>query len=395
MEHEFPPKRKVRFKAPKKAGRKFLSLKWKVLLLSSLILIAIVVSFTGITYRSLMNDFENQRDVQHQRYALEVKGLIEQISNNLHQLAHLIPFLEGMSSALLSGSGAKINQVFDTDWAPLQLNNDIELIRFYDSSNALLAKWGMSESYPQESVMLKWVEEANHREQPLTPLSCDKSCTQFTVTPLLVEGKKVGVVVIGIPLVDVVLGFKDISGAHIGLLMKEQGNKSGNNECENRKLESPGRRAQQRDERGDSSKGRGAVPGFRQRPGRCSEFPGTTDICKSNPLLLDEIVSSEKARLIVVTDITSNIRTIQRSTEQSMTIGLIGLVLSEILLFVILTKPLSRLKHIVFTLPLLARSSFKEFRSSLRSATQKQLLKDEIDMLDETAVALSYPASDA
>ena len=212
-----------------KAGRKFLSLKWKVLLLSSLILIAIVVSFTGITYRSLMNDFENQRDVQHQRYALEVKGLIEQISNNLHQLAHLIPFLEGMSSALLSGSGAKINQVFDTDWAPLQLNNDIELIRFYDSSNALLAKWGMSESYPQESVMLKWVEEANHREQPLTPLSCDKSCTQFTVTPLLVEGKKVGVVVIGIPLVDVVLGFKDISGAHIGLLMKEQGNKSGNN----------------------------------------------------------------------------------------------------------------------------------------------------------------------
>ena len=41
-------------------------------------------------------------------------------------------------------------------------------------------------------------------------------------------------------------------------------------------------------------------------------------------------------------------------------------------------------------MPLLARSSFKEFRSSLRSATQKQLLKDEIDMLDETAVALSF-----
>ena len=114
-----------------------MSLKWKVLLLSSLILIAIVVSFTGITYRSLMNDFENQRDVQHQRYALEVKGLIEQISNNLHQLAHLIPFLEGMSSALLSGSGAKINQVFDTDWAPLQLNNDIELIRFFGPDGKL------------------------------------------------------------------------------------------------------------------------------------------------------------------------------------------------------------------------------------------------------------------
>ncbi len=366
-----------------------MSLKWKVLLLSSLILIAIVVSFTGITYRSLMNDFENQRDVQHQRYALEVKGLIEQISNNLHQLAHLIPFLEGMSSALLSGSGAKINQVFDTDWAPLQLNNDIELIRFYDSSNALLAKWGMSESYPQESVMLKWVEEANHREQPLTPLSCDKSCTQFTVTPLLVEGKKVGVVVIGIPLVDVVLGFKDISGAHIGLLMKEQGNKSGNNsvKIENWNLQVAAHSKEMN------------VAILQRAAELYPDFGSVQDgvqvswddrYLQIKPLMLDEIVSSEKARLIVVTDITSNIRTIQRSTEQSITIGLIGLALSEILLFIILTKPLSRLKHIVFTLPLLARSSFKEFRSSLRSATQKQFLKDEIDMLDETAVALSF-----
>jgi hypothetical protein len=40
-------------------ARRFLGLKWKVLLLSSLILISIVVSFTGITYVSLMDDFES------------------------------------------------------------------------------------------------------------------------------------------------------------------------------------------------------------------------------------------------------------------------------------------------------------------------------------------------
>src|SRR5690349_7454829 len=177
-----------------KADRRFLSLKWKVLLLSSLILIAIVASFTAITYRSLMNDFENQRNVQHQRYALEVEGLIQQISNNLHQLAQLIPSLEGMSAALLSGRETSINRIFDTHGARLQLNNDIELIQFYDKSNILLANWGVSGSYTSESVLLNWVKEANSREQPLSPLSCDKSCTQFTVTPLLVEGKHVGVV---------------------------------------------------------------------------------------------------------------------------------------------------------------------------------------------------------
>ena len=64
-----PPKAMAQLSDASSSDHKFLGLKWKVLLLSSLILIAIVVSFTGITYRSLMNDFENQRDVQHQRYA--------------------------------------------------------------------------------------------------------------------------------------------------------------------------------------------------------------------------------------------------------------------------------------------------------------------------------------
>ena len=53
----------------------FLGLKWKVLLLSSLILLAIVASFSAITYSSLIDNFERQRDVQHQRYASEVEGL--------------------------------------------------------------------------------------------------------------------------------------------------------------------------------------------------------------------------------------------------------------------------------------------------------------------------------
>ena len=340
----------------------FLGLKWKVLLLSSLILIAIVVSFTGITYQSLMSDFENQRDVQHQRYGREVEGLIDQISQNLHQLAQLIPFLEGMNTALLANSGKSIAQTFDPYWAPLQLNKDIELIRFYDSSNRLLAHWGNSESYAEENVMLKWVGEANAREQPISPLSCQKSCTQFAVTPLLVEGKNVGVVVIGIPLVDVVLGFKDISGAHIGLLMKDQGNKVNNNDMKiaNWNFQVA---AHSRDMNvAILNKAAELYPDFDNLE-EGVQIVWANQYLQVKPLPLEKIGGSGKAQLIVVTDITSTIRTIQGSTQQSILIGVVGLILSEILLFIILTRPLSRLKHIVFTLPLLARSSFHDFRT--------------------------------
>ena len=370
-------------------SRKFWGLKSKVLVLSSLILIAIVASFTGITYVSLMNDFESQRSAQHRRYASEVEGLIDQISKNLHQFAELIPFLEGMSTDLLANDGTKIAETFEPYWAPLQLNKGIELIRFYDHSNQQLASWGASESGAHDAAMLDWVRQVNEREQPSSPLKCQKSCMQFAVAPLLVEGNRVGVVVIGVPLVDAVLEFQHISGANIALLVKEQGNAP---ESKEMKISSWGAKV--------AAHSREMNVAILDQVAK--QYPDTNHLKNGvqvslgnqhlhiEPLSVERMNTAGQALFIVVTDITSTIQTIRNSTQQNMIIGLAGLVLSEILLFIILTKPLSRLKDIVFTLPLLARSSFKDFRSQLHSRGEKRWLKDEIDMLDETAVALSY-----
>ncbi len=370
---------------------RFLGLKWKVLLLSSLILLAIAASFSAITYSSLIDNFERQRDAQHQRYASEVEGLIKQISENLHQLAELLPFLEGMGNDLLANNGKKIAQTFDSYWAPLQLTKGIEVVHFYDSSSRLLANWGGYESDAHANSLIKnWVREVNASEQPISPLSCEETCMQFAVAPLLVEGNNVGVVVIGAPLVDAVLGFHNISGADIGLLIKDHDDVPKSNDIRipnwsvritaltNREKNHSilNEVAQQYPNLNSLENG---VQGFWDKRYQQIKL-----------LSLGKENASEKAQFIVITDITSTIDTIRNSTRQNMIIGLVGLLLSEILLFVILTRPLSRLKHIVFTLPLLARSNFRNFRSSLHSGGQKQWFKDEIDMLDETAVALSY-----
>ncbi|SCX42242.1 PAS domain S-box-containing protein/diguanylate cyclase (GGDEF) domain-containing protein [Nitrosospira sp. Nsp1] len=389
MEHNFHMNKVQPDGTVRSAPPGFLSLKWKVLLLSSLILVFIVVSFTGITYLSLMSDFESQRRAQHKRYASEVEGLIDQISKDLHQLAELLPFLEGMGPDLLAANGKNIAETFDPYWASLQLNKGIELIRFYDNSNQLLASWGIPESDTHEGVMLNWIREVNVREQPISSLNCQKECTQFVVVPLLVEGKSVGVVIIGAPLIDAVLGFKDVSGADISLLIREHD--------------------------GDRKSTEMIIPGWNVRIAAHSKEMNTAILTKVaerypdfshlengvqiawddqylqiKPLSVNKIEELDKAQFIVVTDITSTMHTIQSSTQQNIIIGAVGLMLSELLLFFILSRPLSRLKHIAFTLPLLARSSFKNFRSELHTDGQKPWLKDEIGMLDETAVALSY-----
>ena len=238
--------------------------------------------------------------------------------------------------------------------------------------------------------MLDWVREVNSREQPISPLRCKKNCTQFAVAPLLVEGKKVGVAIIGAPLVDAILGFKNISGADIGLLIKEQNDMTGSNDARIGKWKVRiAALTNSEQNRLILNSVAEQYPDFRSLDNGVQGF-WDNRYHQLKLLALDRVEPSDKAQLVVITDTTSTVRTIQSSTQQNMIIGLVGLVLSEILLFVILTKPLSRLKHIVFTLPLLARSSFQDFRASLRYAGQKQWLKDEIDMLDETAVALSH-----
>jgi diguanylate cyclase (GGDEF)-like protein/PAS domain S-box-containing protein len=368
---------------------KFLGLKWKVLLLSSLILIAIVVSFTGITYLSLMDDFESQRNAQHQRYAREVEGLMDQVSINLHQLAGLIPFLEGMDTNLLAGNTKDIMRAFDPYWVTLQLNKGIELLRFYDGSNRLLAGWGISQSDTHEALMSSWVREVNAQEKPMSHLSCHASCMQFAVAPLLVEGNNVGVIVIGTPLVDVILGFKDISGADIALLIGEKADVSGSNKVKISDWDVNVAAHSREMNIAILEIAASRYPNLDSLKNGVQLSWGDKHL-QIKSLFLKKMAMSEDAHFMVVTDITPTISTIHSSTQQNMIIGLVGLILSEILLFIILTKPLSRLKHIVFTLPLLARSSFKNFRSELRSDDQKRWMKDEIDMLDETAVALSH-----
>lgn len=204
--------------------RSFLSLKWKISLLSSLILLAVVLLFCTISYLGLMDNFENISNSEYQRNEREVDTLVKSSSQELRQIAEMIPFLEGMSKVLHQGDKERINSIFGQHWSLLQFHNGIELLRFYSRSNQLVVDWEIDSNLYEHQSMQSWVEDVNLSEQPISPLLCRKSCIQFFVAPLLVEGKNAGVVVIGISLADAFLRFKSVSGADVGLFVNEQDN---------------------------------------------------------------------------------------------------------------------------------------------------------------------------
>ena len=87
--------------------RTFISFKWKITSLSSLILLAVVLLFCVVSYLGLVTNFDEQRQLEHKRFEREIDSLIERLSQRLRQQAEIIPFLDGMGQALLSNDQEK------------------------------------------------------------------------------------------------------------------------------------------------------------------------------------------------------------------------------------------------------------------------------------------------
>lgn len=369
-------------------GRRFRSLRWKISLSSSMILLAVVMLFCFVSYLGLMANFDNQREVEYHRYSREVNSLIKNTSQNLYQLAEMIPFLDGMKKALLTNDGESISKVFDLHWALLQFHNGVEFVHFYNPQNQLNASWDSLDTHMDGNILLStWVSHVNQSERPINPLLCRESCIQYIVAPLLVEGKKVGVVVMGISLADVFLAFKRIAGADIGLLIKEQNSLLQNDF--------------------DFLRWNIHISALTNKEKNLEVLKKVARIYPEMPVLHNgaqirwsdqylqiklfplDSYEPDKAHLIVMTDVTAAVKNIHDSIWKIALIGLLGLIIAEILLFLIFTRLLAKLKDVVFVLPLLANGQFERFRLSVASTDRAQRFRDEVDTLSEAAVSLS------
>ncbi len=377
---------------PDTKERTFLSFKWKITSLSSLILLAVVLLFCFVSYLGLVTNFDNQRNIEYQRFSREINSLLERLSRGLRQQAETIPFLDGMSEALLSDDKEKITDIFDQHWTLLHFHNGVEFVRFYNASNQLTADWGVTESsHNDDEIILEWVKQVNQEEAPINPLLCRKSCIQLTVAPLLIEGKTRGIAVIGISLADALLAFRRISGAEIGLLLHDS-NQAANTlyiEPWDTYIAALTNKNESYEILENAAKTYPSMDSLRKIVQ--INWKNNYHQIKLYPL---QSVNANEAHLVVISDVTSAVNNIHDSIWTIALIGVLGLVISEFLLFGIFTRLLSRLKDVSYTLPLLSSGQFEDFRHSLALTKKKQLYRDEIDMLYDAAVKLSVQLED-
>jgi len=387
-------------KAKKLSPPPYLSLKWKAVLILGLLLLCINSVFPIINYTGLKSQFIEQRKQQHIRFNIEITALIHQAFVSLQKIGGILPSLEGMNEALSVFDAESLFKHFNVHWYPLQIEQNIDTIGFFNIHGHLIANWGETnylQNQPELALLAKQVIDS---EQPLPLLDCRDTCTQFAVVPLLNDGFTVGAAIIGSSLADAILSFKQFTNVDVGILVKA--NQSS--------LTQPTTSS-------DLS---------RYQTNWRSRIIALTDFLKNSQLIniaaeqtssihdvRQGIVIQHEQRaieikttrfenftiigegyIVTIADVTDYLADIDAAAVQNIGTGIIGLFLSSSALLLILWQPLTRLKNTASNLPLLAERAFTDARANIKKSHNRSYLKDEIDLMSQTAIDLSYQLED-
>ncbi len=361
------------------------------MLLLSLVLLIINGAFTLLNYLNLQQQFEDSRQAFRVQHEQLLQGLLKQSTSRLQQLGSLIPDLPLMKESLESSRSDFVRDAFESHWSSMQLDMGLDGVRFYSESGELLANWDNFEDSPvAERLRSEYVKQAHIKEKPVSYIDCLNGCIQNMVIPVLDKGKYVGALFVSASLADVILAFKQISGSDVGLLVPYGQEKS---------LTSAYR----------------ALPALKSSVVALSGAENNLPILDLLPsqgeadqhqIIVNQLSLKDfnfeiarvplhvanypgQANFAMIFDITESMAKIRNANWKGFLAGLLGLLLSEILLLAFLWLPMTRLRRTAQTIPMLGQGEFEQVRSSIRQHVRKSGHIDEIDLLDETAVALA------
>lgn len=366
----------------------FLSLKWKVMLLFSLVVLIVNAGLAGMGYLQQLKLFDTYQLQIHEQQNRQVKSLLDSSFYRLEQIALMIPSLaEAATHSNDSPLSEKLQRFFTHSAVTLEMEWGLEEAAFYSKDNILQFKWQTS---TLGDPFKELVSSVNRQETPMNMLQCNVRCSQYVASPLLYKGENAGVILVGRSLADVIIEFNELAKTDMAVISHIDSASMWKNHS----------RFMNNWERyiSASSNLKSLLPLIQDtaekvdlktlmEEGYTTNHLGEDYTFNLVPASSDTSVVS--ADFILINNITSVVRQIQQATTHSVLIGILGFVLSELLLAAVLWQPMKRLLMISDSLPLLAKNAFEQVRQTL-TQRQHDWHQDEIDIASDSAIELTY-----
>ncbi len=362
------------------------SLKWRVLVFTSLLLLALAALFTYSSHSSLTERFEQHQATMHERQVREIELALTQSEDDLRRLASLIASSTDVGDALHREDERSVFAAFQPEWPTLQLDAGLDKVDIHAGDGAPMARWGEPIGATEPEMIGTWVESAVRTESPQGGMICVDDCRQYAVVPILSRGEVVGTVLVSRSLAEVVRNTRLISGSDVALLVPADPDYPVTDP--DRNLEAWGQSAKILTREGRSLpvlREASATIGIESLTGGRLQLEQEGTRYELAALPLDSLVAD--ARFLLITDVTEEVTAIRDDTRFTLMVGIGGWLAAEALLLGILWGPMGRLRRLADVLPGLARGDYASVREVAGRGNGR--FSDEIDVLDSAARRLS------
>ncbi|WP_456268888.1 EAL domain-containing protein [Kushneria sp. AK178] len=366
--------------------QKFFSLKWRAIVLTSLVLLGLASVFTLVSHINMTHQFQVMQNNNYKRQIKEIDVSIERDSSDLRQLASIVAASESLGESLAKRDVAAGEEILESQWPTLQLGSGLEEVTVFDTDGGVFLHMGRSQPDVDGDLVARWIKNVGNSEMPENKVFCRQDCRQYAIVPILFEGDSVGIVMVARPLADIALYALQNADGNIALLLDTDNRESADGyyladwsmtitaitseQATLALLQSAADRFSFHDLLGN--------PRIIRHDNRAYEL-------LAMPIEAEK--ESNNGYFILTSDVTEQLATINRTTSYILLIALSGWLTAEVLLFGIMWRPMARLRRLTHLLPVLAQGGFDRIR---QHASQKSgVWHDEIDLLGQTAQKLA------
>ena len=354
----------------------FMSLRWKSLIVLSLVLVVVNASLAYLVFRKTTGQFEAE---QAGRRAVQMRELNVALAKGVESMSTFASFIPLLSTAEAGSadrlSAEHIAAVLSRHGVMLDVEWGVEGVHYFSGEQfeTALVSWPPQRPVPPVAALLA---QARRDESPQGQLVCNAACTQIVTLPLLRDGLTAGLLVVERSIADSLQSFHLLSDADLALLGPS--------------LPGGGERelgAWRRHLSGITHADivlpiirglaeRITLDELRDRPHRVPYASEWYELFAPSGAPVHPDLT-----LVVVNRVTGPVHAIRDATTDSLILGLSGLLLSEAILLWLMWGPMERIQAVVRALPLLAAKSYASLRVALPRLPAGRAPRDEIDVM--------------
>ncbi|ESS73139.1 PAS domain S-box/diguanylate cyclase (GGDEF) domain-containing protein [Methyloglobulus morosus KoM1] len=371
----------------KRGKYRFVSLHRKWLLALSLLLLVMSTAFSSLNYWYLNGQYKIQLAANQAAWRTDFKGLIEHSVDRLQRLSIVIVSLGKLTEQLNNGGAAIITAELEKQFTSVSYELDVGRIMIFDRQGNTQWNWSSGNNKPVSvQPMIDTYKRAQVSEQPETVLDCQAQCALITVMPLLKGGKDAGHIGLSQRITDLVLEFSTATGIDIGILIPTG--------TVDEKMIPRWHLYTAALTHAITLKP--LISHLSERYASPMDIPSDLgqpwngQFYAVNTLPLKDIIKGSNGYLVFISNVSGMTAILKQSNRNSILLMVVSLFLAEVLLFLLLRRPLHRLGHLARTLPMVARGGYHDAYAQLDVQGRLSGTRDEIDILYESSLNLAH-----